>query len=107
MLTSAKKLRLAGHGSRLRVRTHGDWSDALAGVGECCRASFALDKALAESIGRARSAGRSWAEIGKALGAAENAQTWAEKLEVNSRIELARVASHHDQRASDQREIAD
>ncbi len=74
----ANKLRLSGHGQRLRVRTHDDWRDPLAGVAECCRASVALDKTLAESIRRARDDGRSWAEIGQMLGVAENAQGWPE-----------------------------
>lgn len=59
----------------------GDWNDPDAGLAECCRASVALDKALAKSIRRARDAGRSWSEIGQALGVAENAQSWPEVRE--------------------------
>lgn len=75
---SANRLRLAGHGRRLRVRTHGDWNDPVVGLAECCRASVALEKTLAQSIRRARDAGRSWAEIGQVLGAVENAESWPE-----------------------------
>lgn len=75
---TTSKLRLTGHGQRLRVRAHGDWSDPLAGLAECCRASIALDKTLAESIRQAREDGCSWPEIGQILGAAENAQSWPE-----------------------------
>ncbi len=78
---NAKKVRLSGHGQRLRVRTHGAWSDPIAGLTECCRASVALDKMLSESIRRARDAGRSWAEIGQVLGVVENAQSWPDVRE--------------------------
>ncbi len=81
----ANRLRLAGHGRRLRVKTRGEWNDPDAGVAECCRASVALDKALAESIRRARDAGRSWSEIGQTLGVAENAQSWPDVREAVAR----------------------
>ena len=69
-----RRLRLVGRGRNLRLHISGDWArDPLDGVAECCRALMALDKALGESIRHARSAGHSWAEIGKALGATETA----------------------------------
>jgi hypothetical protein len=37
-----------------------------------------LDKSLAASIARARSAGFSWADIGRTLGAADDATDWSE-----------------------------
>jgi hypothetical protein len=37
-----------------------------------------LDKALGESIARARSEGLSWADIGRTLRAAENATEWSD-----------------------------
>jgi hypothetical protein len=43
------------------------------GVAECCRFLMATEKALGESIRQARSAGYSWAEIGRALGATQTA----------------------------------
>jgi hypothetical protein len=71
-----RRLRLGGHGRKLRLHISGDWArDPLDGVVECCRALMALDKALGESIRNARSAGHSWAEIGEALGATETAES--------------------------------
>lgn len=72
-----KRLRLVGHGRKLHLNISGDWTrDPIDGVAECCRALMALDKALGESIVHARSAGHSWAEIGKALGATETAASF-------------------------------
>lgn len=48
----------------------------MAGVAECCRALMALEKALGESIREARSAGHSWAEVGRVLGATEAAASF-------------------------------
>lgn len=74
MAVTFRRLRLRGHGSGLRLSISGDWaSDPMGGVTECCRALMALEKALGESIGHARSAGHSWAEVGRALGATETA----------------------------------
>ena len=42
--------------------------DPLANVRECCRASVAVEKALGEAVRDALAAGRSWAEVGQALG---------------------------------------
>ena len=72
-----KRLRLAGHGSRLHLRTAGDWNVApMEGIAECCRALTALEKALGESIRDARAAGHSWAEIGQSLGATQAASSF-------------------------------
>lgn len=77
MAVSSRRLRLKGHGSGLRLSISGDWtSDPMGGVAECCRALMALEKALGESIGHARSAGHSWAEVGRALGATETAASF-------------------------------
>ena len=73
MAAASIRLRLRGHGRRLRLRISGDWTrDPMGGVAECCRALMALDKALGQSIREARSAGHSWAEVGRALGATKS-----------------------------------
>jgi hypothetical protein len=74
MAVTSRRLRLRGHGSGLRLSLSGDWtSDPMDGVTDCCRALMAMEKALGEAIGHARSAGHPWAEVGRALGAAESA----------------------------------
>ena len=74
MAVTSRRLRLRGHGSGLRLSISGDWTtDPVDGVADCCRALMALEKALGESIGHARSAGHSWVEVGRALGATETA----------------------------------
>jgi hypothetical protein len=65
--TSAATLRFRGSGEHLRLRV-GKAPDSLANVRECCRASVAVEKALAEVIRDALAAGHSWAEVGQALG---------------------------------------
>lgn len=82
MLTRAPRLRLSGHGERLRLRLHDRWRPApLETLRECCRATTAVDKALGEAIRSARTAGASWQEIGRALGATDNAQTQQEVID--------------------------
>jgi hypothetical protein len=74
MLTTKPRVRIAGHGTRLRVRTRGDWEgDSVAALRESCRASVAVEKAVAEAIGRCRALGMSWDEIARTLGVAEQA----------------------------------
>lgn len=74
MLTATPRVRIVGHGNRLRVRTKGNWEgNALVALRESCRASVAVEKALAEAIQGARTAGSSWEEIGQTLGVAEHA----------------------------------
>ena len=72
MPTGMPRVRIAGHGNRLRVRTKGDWNTLMA-LRESCRASVAVEKAVAEAIQSARTAGMSWGEIGRTLGVAEHA----------------------------------
>jgi len=50
-------------------------------VGECCRASTAVDKALGEAIRGAVAAGASWGDIGRALKVAEDAATQQDVLD--------------------------
>jgi hypothetical protein len=75
MLTTQPRVRISGHGSRLRVRTKGDWeADPIGALREACRSSVAIDKAIAEAIQRARGRGVSWADIGRTLGVADAAE---------------------------------
>ena len=77
MAVTSRRLRLKGHGTGLRLSISGDWSsDPMGGVTDCCRALMALEKALGESIRQARSAGHSWADVGRALGATETAASF-------------------------------
>lgn len=79
MAVTSRRLRLRGHGTGLRLSISGDWSsDPMLGVTECCRALMALEKALGESIRQARSAGHSWADVGRALGATETAASFVD-----------------------------
>ena len=74
MLTATPRVRIVGQGSRLRVRTKGDWpGSSVAALRESCRASVAVEKAVAEAINGARVAGLSWPEIGRILGVDANA----------------------------------
>ena len=82
MLGGTKRLRFAGHGTRLRLRTRGDWDhDPLDGVRECCRASMAVDKALGEAIQRSVAGGASWRDVGNALGVSETANSDREVMD--------------------------
>ena len=75
MLTKTPRVRISGHGKRLRAHARGDWrSDPAAALRESCRSSVAVEKALAEAIHTARVAGLSWDEIGRTLGVAEHAR---------------------------------
>jgi hypothetical protein len=83
MAVTSRRLRLKGHGRGLRLSISGDWSsDPLGGVTECCRALMSLEKALGESIRQARSAGHSWADVGRALGATETAASFDDVADV-------------------------
>jgi hypothetical protein len=76
MLTAKPRLRIVGQGAGLRVRQRGDWAaDKSAALLESSRASIATEKTLAEAIGRARAVGMSWAELGRVLGATDQADT--------------------------------
>jgi hypothetical protein len=75
MLAAKPRLQFVGQGTGLRVRQRGDWTtDISASLRESCRASIAIEKTLAEAIGRARAGGMSWAEVGRVLGVAEQAE---------------------------------
>lgn len=77
MAATSRRLRLRGHGSGLRLSISGDWtSDPMGGVTDCCRALMALEKALGDFIRQARSAGHSWAEVGRTLRVAESAASF-------------------------------
>ena len=63
------KLRIAGAGSDMRLRTVGDWeAHPLDALRECRGVATALEKALEQTVRTARDMGHSWADIGAALG---------------------------------------
>jgi hypothetical protein len=69
VVRKAPRVRIAGGGKRLRLRTVGDWeSYPLDALRECRGVATALEKALWQTVHQARDAGHSWAEIGAALG---------------------------------------
>jgi hypothetical protein len=69
MTLRSPRVRIVGHGNRLRLRTLGDWeAHPIEALRECCRAETALGKPMWQTVGKAREAGQSWTEIGKALG---------------------------------------
>ena len=65
--TRTATLRLRGFGEHLRLRVV-KAPDPLATVGECCRASVAVEKATGEAVRDALAAGHNWAEVGHVLG---------------------------------------
>lgn len=74
MLATKPRLRIVGHGRRLRVRLKGHWEgDVVAAFRESCRASVAVEKAVAEAIRLTRGTGMSWDEIARTLGVARQA----------------------------------
>ena len=90
VLAHAPRLRLSGHGPGLRLRTLGGWRHhPLEDVGECCRASTAVDKALGEAVREAIAAGASWRDVGRALGVSEDAETEAEVIDAFARTKRA------------------
>ena len=69
VVTRAPRVRIVGAGTRLRLRTLGDWdANPVDALRECCRAGTALEKAMWQTVRTARDAGHSWTEIGDALG---------------------------------------
>jgi hypothetical protein len=63
------RVRIVGHGNHMRLRTLGDWeAHPIEALRECCRAETALEKAMVQTVGKAREASHSWTEIGAALG---------------------------------------
>jgi hypothetical protein len=76
VLGTTPRLRFVGRGGSLRVRQRGDWTAGTADLlRESCRASTAIDKTVAQAIVRARASGTSWSEIGRVLGASDQAET--------------------------------
>jgi len=76
MMMQIRRVRLTGHGRRLRLRQRGRWGqDALEDLRECFRASMAVDKALGEAIRASIAAGAEWEDIGRVLGVTEDAQS--------------------------------
>lgn len=66
------RVRVVGEGRRLRLRMLGDWdSHPLDALRECRGAATALEKAMWQTVHKAREAGHSWTEIGAALGVAK------------------------------------
>ena len=63
------RVRIVGYGNHLRLRTIGSWeTQPIEALRECRHAATALEKAMYQTVGEAREAGRSWTEIGNALG---------------------------------------
>ena len=69
MTQRSPRVRIIGHGNHLRLRTLGDWeAHPIEALLECCRAETALEKAMWQTVNKAREASHSWTEIGDALG---------------------------------------
>lgn len=67
-----RQLRIAGDGRKLRLV--GDWEAApLDGLCESAGLARAVDKLQRHLVAQARDAGRTWAEIGEALGVSRQA----------------------------------
>jgi len=74
---SARRIRIVGNGSMLRLRLVGDWNGRpLDAIREARGAERALDKLLRDQVRRARDRGCSWSEVGDALGTTKQA-AWA------------------------------
>jgi hypothetical protein len=99
VLGTRPRLRIAGRGASLRVRQRGDWNaDTAVSLRESCRASMAIDKTLAQAIVQARASGTSWSQIGRVLGASDQAQT--KHAIVDAIADNRRVALEHLLRAT-------
>lgn len=69
MTLRSPRVRIVGHGNHLRLRTLGDWeAHPIEALRECCRAETALEKAMWQTVSKARETSHSWTEIGEALG---------------------------------------
>jgi len=74
MIGSSTRLRIVGHGASTRVRLIGDWNGRpLDAIREARGAQRALEKMLREQVRAARQTGRSWSEVGDALGTTKQA----------------------------------
>ena len=89
MGTSTGTLRLRGSGEHLRLHV-AKAPDPLVNVRECCRASVAVEKAMGEAIREALAAGRSWAEVGQALGVEANTSVGVAEQYDSSRRRIRR-----------------
>ena len=82
MLTRTSRPRFTGHGSRLRFHPpHGWHGNPLDGIRESFRSTIAIEKALGENVERARAAGHSWSDIGRALGVVDDARNVEDVIE--------------------------
>jgi hypothetical protein len=69
MTLRSPRLRIVGHGKHLRLRTLGDWeAHPIEALSECRQARTALEKAMWQTVSKARGANHSWTDIGEALG---------------------------------------
>ena len=69
MALRTPRVRVVGQGNKLRLRTLGDWdTHPIEALRECCRAETALEKAMWQTVAKARDAGHTWTEIGESLG---------------------------------------
>jgi uncharacterized NAD(P)/FAD-binding protein YdhS len=69
MALRSPRVRIVGHGNHLRLRTLGDWeAHPIEALHECSRAETALEKAIWQTVSKAREASHTWTEIGDALG---------------------------------------
>ena len=74
MLSRTHRPRFSGRGNRIRFHPPSTWQQVpLEGIRESFRSSIAVEKALGENVQRARAAGHSWENIGRALGVVEDA----------------------------------
>jgi hypothetical protein len=74
MTIGQRRLRIIGRGHDLRLRLAGDWeADPLDALCEAGRLGDAVEKMQRDLVRRARAGGRSWAEIGSALGVSKQA----------------------------------
>jgi len=92
MLVAQKRLRLSGHGTRIRLHKRGNWKgDEIDGLRMCWGATIAVEKALGEAVRQGRDAGLSWEQIGRALGVVETATSGTEVLEavITARREMS------------------
>ncbi|MET3176560.1 UNVERIFIED_ORG: hypothetical protein ABIB52_004435 [Arthrobacter sp. UYCu721] len=82
MFTHRQLVRPLRRAVRMRLRRRGLWGqDPVEDLREGCRASTAVEKALAEAVQAAVAAGIPWREIGRVLGVAEAAGSGQEVID--------------------------